>query len=527
MNKTEKPFAFRGLVVGKGLGWLAAACLLMLACYWSGAAESASAAVKKCFACNGTGLSKCVAPGCVKGQIDCPGPCLKLSYGKWVHMYVDGHDTNELWQVFQTRAGSKAFNDKHIGEVVVLTNGEAINLGKCSICDGASKVPCPACQGKGSAVCAMCNGQKTVPAEWTAASNPKTKVASELVAKQSAGAAKTPSVLPTSTGVQTFVLADGTSITGEVTKSSFNKDGVTVKPPGQSWLPRVAWDKLSRETLELLASNPDASIYIPEKTYAVPIGKLVESKREARQINVRPVEGALARPQKVSGLTAAFYSPIYWVLFLLIYGTNIYAAYEIAVFKNRPYVLVCGAAAAVPVVGPLAFYCLPPGVTKRSEAEPASVPPPVPPEAEAEVPAVSPPPLPPEVMAQPEVPQSRPTPAPVRLPAFGQTAQAAAAPPEPAPNYPEPVHYLRGQFIFNRRFFETRFAGFFRPVPPDELRDMVLVIRAVRGEFVVSRLSKVDQESVTLLVGREHATADEAIPFIEINAVTLKHRDGP
>src|SRR5262245_53219691 len=59
-----------------------------------------SAAQQTCFNCAGAGLVPCRAPGCIAGKVECPGPCLKLSRGTWIHMNVPGHSPNELWIKF-------------------------------------------------------------------------------------------------------------------------------------------------------------------------------------------------------------------------------------------------------------------------------------------------------------------------------------------------------------------------------------------------------------------------------------------
>ena len=43
----------------------------------------------------------------------------------------------------------------------------------------------------------------------------------------------------------------------------------------------------------------------------------------------------------------------------MIYGANIYAGFEIAVFRARPKALVMGVAAVLPIVGPIIFLSLP------------------------------------------------------------------------------------------------------------------------------------------------------------------------
>ena len=64
---------------------------------------------KVCFACDGAGMVKCPAPGCVNGQVPCPGPCLKLSKGIWRHTDIDGKPSDVLWQIFNSPDGRGDF----------------------------------------------------------------------------------------------------------------------------------------------------------------------------------------------------------------------------------------------------------------------------------------------------------------------------------------------------------------------------------------------------------------------------------
>jgi hypothetical protein len=130
---------------------------------------------KICFACKGEGVVPCRAPGCVEGQVGCPGPCLKMSRGAWIHMDVAGHDPNELWQKFPNQSGQggyQAWNQNHVGEVVVYQNGVAVNIGKCKVCGGTTKATCSACKGTGKQTCPICDGKKFIPAAWTITDNP-------------------------------------------------------------------------------------------------------------------------------------------------------------------------------------------------------------------------------------------------------------------------------------------------------------------------------------------------------------------
>ncbi len=131
---------------------------------------------KPCFVCKGTGISSCAAPSCQKGQVDCPGSCLKLSKGSWIHMEVAGHSPTELWQRFPSATGGiSSWNQNHCGEVIQMQNGQPVNIGACKICGGAARVTCKVCGGTGRVTCVLCGGKKTVPESWTPFDNPHLK----------------------------------------------------------------------------------------------------------------------------------------------------------------------------------------------------------------------------------------------------------------------------------------------------------------------------------------------------------------
>jgi hypothetical protein len=130
---------------------------------------------KVCFACKGEGTVACRVPGCVNGQVDCPGPCLKLSRGVWERMDVAGHDPSDIWQKFPNQGGKggyQAWNQNHVGDVVEYQNGVATITGKCKVCGGTGKVTCSACKGTGKQTCPICNGKNFIPAAWTPTNNP-------------------------------------------------------------------------------------------------------------------------------------------------------------------------------------------------------------------------------------------------------------------------------------------------------------------------------------------------------------------
>jgi len=119
---------------------------------------------------------KCTAPSCRNGEAECPGQCLKLTKGTWIHMEVAGHPPTDVWQKFTTPAGGwRAYNQNHVGHIIKLQNGDFKEVGRCPICKGTTRVKCTVCNGTGEVVCNICDGKKVVPASWTAFDNPKMK----------------------------------------------------------------------------------------------------------------------------------------------------------------------------------------------------------------------------------------------------------------------------------------------------------------------------------------------------------------
>jgi hypothetical protein len=95
----------------------------------------------------------------------------------------------------------------------------------------------------------------------------------------------------------------------------------------------------------------------------------------------------------------------------------------------------------------------------------------------------------------------------------------------PQPDLPEPVVFARGEFLFNRRFFETRLPGFFRVVLSEADKDLRIHIKSARGDFVGKRISRITASDLCLQVFKEDATSEEMIPFVEITEVEIRHKD--
>jgi hypothetical protein len=289
-----------------------------------------------------------------------------------------------------------------------------------------------------------------------------------------------------------FALNDGGTLEGE--PISFTLQGVVVKTADGAFAPRVGWTNFTQAALKELARQPRA------KSFVEPY--LEEDEPEAEKkpsLEIKPKpHDRLERPDPKAGLGAMFSSSVSIVLFLLFYAGNVYAAFEIAIFRNYHPGLVCGIAAVAPVIGPVIFLCLPTQIQKSHDDLAA------------------------ESMAEhaPEEHQLAYT-HPGGHGAEAEAAAAAAA----APAQPKVTVYQRGQTTFNRRFFETKFAGFLRMVPGDAEKDKIIYIKSARGEHSGSRLTRIQPNELFLQVQKGDATADVIIPFNEIMEIQIRPKD--
>jgi hypothetical protein len=313
----------------------------------------------------------------------------------------------------------------------------------------------------------------------------------------------------------TYKLTDGTVIVGE--PLSLKEDGLEFKQSDGSVTARYSWDKLTSDALKALyaevKSQHDRDLLKPL------VENIPEETAKLTDITVKPVE----TPQLAKGYTgifAIFGSTVGWAMLLALYGANLFAAYEVALYRRQPISTVCGLA-AVPVFGvlsPIAFICLPSKPIVEEAPEPAAAIP----AAEGGGPAA------PAPVAQ----AARPTgAAPSRAPIAMPGVEASPSPePEAAPvasALPEPIIFARGEYSFNRRFFETKFPGFFRAIRAEAEKDLVLLLKTSRGDFVGRRVTRITPNELYLQIFNNDATADEMIPFNEVMEVQIRHKDAP
>jgi len=100
----------------------------------------------------------------------------------------------------------------------------------------------------------------------------------------------------------------------------------------------------------------------------------------------------------------------------------------------------------------------------------------------------------------------------------GKSSAAPAA--EPG----APQIFQRGQFTFNRRFFETKFSGFFSMIRRESEKNLMLTVKTGRALFVVERITRIATNEMHVEVAQGAAKQEVMVPFAEIVEVQLKSK---
>lgn len=288
----------------------------------------------------------------------------------------------------------------------------------------------------------------------------------------------------------TFSLADGTSLTGDIVQ--FNDVGIIFRTADDKYTDRMPWTKFSQDGLtQLSAANPKIEPLVE------PFIEIPASERPPKpEIKIQDVR-RLELPPKQSLIGALFSSSVGLVALLLIYAANIYAGFEAAIFRVRPIGLGLGVAAVLPIFGPVIILSLPTVVQPEAAPDESVI------ESEEQKFSV------PGMAANEEI----------------NIVAASWQTPGVAPGAPPAQVFQRGQFTFNRRFFETKFPGFFGVVRRDIDKDMNLIVKTMRGEFLVQRIVRIAQDDVHFQIVKGEASYEEMVPFAEIQEIQLKHKD--
>ncbi len=347
-----------------------------------------------------------------------------------------------------------------------------------------------------------------------------------------------------------FKLKDGTSVTGE--SLGANEKSVVLKNADGKMLPRTAWTNFTQETLKEFAKNPkirpfvelhieDAAPTNGDAGAEINIPSVVITKRNWKkpsEVAAKPV-----LPEKPGMIGGMFGTGVGWFSMFVVYLGIIYAGFEVAVYRRRPKQLVMGLS-AIPVLGffaPIAFLYMP-AVKTVEETKPNAV-------AQAAAIAAVAAQKPEEKPAVPgkkkpglalgkkaddaghapaaggHQPTSPGAPGAAAAPALAPVK--APAPPAAAPKL-EVVVYRRGETNINKRFIETKFAGFFKAVlGPAEKEMWVVWVTATGGEHWSKRIVSISQTDVVVNCPQEGGgTLDETLQIAGIQEIHLRPQEG-
>ena len=286
-----------------------------------------------------------------------------------------------------------------------------------------------------------------------------------------------------------FRLANGNTLVGEI--ASADEDGMVVRLDIGGFSTRQPWVSFSQETLRELARDPSYTEFVEPFVELTP--EEWQMREQRREIIVRDVMNRIPLPDPMPSFFGAFLAPGGLLLLVLLLAANLYAAYEIALFRGHKPLIVCAVSFVLPVVGPIIFLSLP---TSAPEEESAPA------------------------LAEPA--DSSPLSSAAERSAGGLSL-ASMDKPVVASAETHSQTYQRGEHTFNRRFFESKFPGFFRVVLGDAERDMLLVFRTPKQDYVGKRISRISMKELHLVL--QNNNSETSIPFSEITSVIVKHKD--
>jgi len=306
-----------------------------------------------------------------------------------------------------------------------------------------------------------------------------------------------------------FNLNNGETVIGELLTGSASDQGVQIKI-GEGDYKRVPWASFPQDVLKNFAKNQRLAQFVE------PFIEVSQDERIKKTEAPLKTPPRLERPTPHSLIGAMFSSGLGLFILAALYAANIYAGFEVAIFRARPPLTVCGLC-AVPGLGffvPIAFLAMPTrmqGQQSVVEEQPSAAAAGAPTAAAGGAAAADD-----DINPMRDAHVAHPS----SLKLHGE-----AESPKSAASQQKPTIYQRGQFTFNRRFFETKFPGFFGVVRREADRDQILYIKSARGEYRGTRISRIAAADLHLEVHKGSATEEVQIPFQEINEVQLKHKD--
>lgn len=285
-----------------------------------------------------------------------------------------------------------------------------------------------------------------------------------------------------------YKMDNGSTLVGDPLMSTAGEAGVKIRLADGTY-DTVAWGRFSQEELKKFEQDTKLREFVEPFIIIT-----AEEKAAMTDVPIKQPE-RLSRPDRSSMIGSLFGSGVGWVMMLLVWGANIFAGMEIALFRARNPWLVAGLA-AVPFLGFLSnivWISLPTHLPQEPEPTPEEL-------AEAEA-------------AQPAF----------KVPVEGGVDTSAVPTGHGhAHAVPQDEVFPKGKFTFNRRFIETKFAAFFGAVRRGDQKHQVMVIKTGKLEVMADRITRVTGTDMHVNAIRG-ASGEVGISFGEIQQITLKH----
>ncbi|HTG44317.1 MAG TPA: hypothetical protein VK633_07275, partial [Verrucomicrobiae bacterium] len=288
-----------------------------------------------------------------------------------------------------------------------------------------------------------------------------------------------------------YRLNNGDVLKGEA--ASFNDDGLVVRLDLGGFSPRVPWGKLTQETLKQLQQLPPAAEFVEPYIEIPP--EVKEKEREKKKIVKVAEPPRVSRAEGRTSFFGALANPLGWTLLGILYLANLYAGMEVARWRGKSLPLVLAVSAVAPIIGPSLFAALPTTqpLSDQGVAEEAAPP------------------------ADGVNPMQQALPSGMQGSGLGLAAAGQAGAKGGNPVYSQV--YNRSNSTFDRRFFETKFTGFFRVVPSDAEKDLVMSIKTPKQEVLGVRVSRISSNEIHF---QTKQGAEVSVPFAEITEVSVK-----
>jgi hypothetical protein len=252
---------------------------------------------------------------------------------------------------------------------------------------------------------------------------------------------------------ENVTLTDGSSLSGDILK--FDATGIMLRM-GDSVYTNLAWGRFSQESLKQLSQNP--KIAPLAEAFIEPTAPERPPKPE---ITVKPVT-RMEIPAHPSIILGMLTSPVGLFVLLVLYVANLFAAYEVGLIRARSPLQMIGTAAILPVIAPVIFLWMPIYTAKVVEVAP-------------------------EIVTAPSGSLQNPA----------DEVEVIAAANKVEEKKLEPLIFARGKFTFNKRFVETKFAGFFGE-PKAEALIYTMEVKTTKATFKVERIMQVSATEVIL-----------------------------